>query len=347
MFVFPGQGSQWPGMALELLDTSPVFAERLREVATAVEQHVDWTVEDVLRGTATESIEQIEVVQPVLFTVHLALATLWEHHGIHPDAVIGHSQGEIAAACVADALTLHDAAQLIVLRSQLFADELTGHGGVASIALSPTEVEKHLTQLNSSLTIAGINGPHLVTVAGEPDQLEELVAHTTAQGTRARIIAATVASHSPQVEPLRQKLTQLLKFITPRQARIPIYSTVTGHILNGTELNADYWYENCRRPVLFEPAIRQLLKNGHHTFIETSAHPVLTLAIDQTAEDADTHALTLGSLRRKEGGQERFLTSLAHAWTHGTPVNWQQTNTTHNTQTVDLPTYPFQHTHYW
>ncbi|MFJ9181437.1 acyltransferase domain-containing protein, partial [Streptomyces sp. NPDC102360] len=323
MFVFPGQGSQWAGMAVELLDTDGVFAGLLREAAAAVERFVGWRVEDVLRGVERElTLERIEVVQPVLFAVHVALARLWESRGVVPDAVVGHSQGEVAAAVVAGALTLEDGARLIVVRSRLFAERLVGRGLVASVSLPREEVEERLAALGGVLSVAGVNAPSLTTVAGAPRELEELVAGLTAEGVRARVIPATVASHSAQVEPLRERLGELLSFVRPRRGRVPMYSTVTGTVLDGSELDAGYWYENCRRPVLFEPVVRGLIGEGYRTFVEASAHPVLTLAVDQTAEEVGAAVVTVGTLRRKEGGTERFTTSLAEAWTRGVAVDW-------------------------
>ncbi|WP_455431557.1 type I polyketide synthase, partial [Streptomyces diastatochromogenes] len=347
VFVFPGQGSQWAGMAVELLDSAPVFAERLRACDAAVGAHVGWSVEDVLRERpGAPSLERIEVVQPVLFSVMVSLAELWRHHGVEPDAVVGHSQGEIAAACVSGALTLEDAARIVVLRSQLFADELVGRGAVASVALSRREAEEWLAPYGDRLAVAGVNSPCLVTVAGAPEPLEELVAALTERGVRARIVPATVASHSPQVDRLRGRIADLLSFVRPRKGRVPLYSTVTGEVLRGDELTADYWFENCRRPVDFEPVVRRLLDDGHDVFVESSAHPVLVLGVEETVEDAGTDALVTGTLRRGNGGLKRFLTSLAEAYVGGLPVDWQTVLGT-GRRTVELPTYPFQRQRYW
>ncbi len=346
VFVFPGQGSQWPGMAVGLLDSTPEFAEALRACAAEVERHVPWRVEDVLRGApGAPSLDRIEVLQPALFTVNVALARLWQHHGIHPDAVIGHSQGEIAAAHVAGALTLPDAARVVVVRSQLFADELTGHGAVASIQMSADDLAPLLDTYRGRLWIAGVNSPTAVTVAGDDDALDSLIDTLLARDVRARVIPSTVASHSPRVEPLRQRILDALDFVRPRPATIPHYSTaLPDTLLAGTELTADYWYDNCRNPVNFAPTIHTLLNQGHHTYLEISTHPVLTAAIEQTAEAHGADVLALGTLRRGDGGPERLNTALAEAWTNGLPVTWPAPA---HPRRVDLPTYPFQRKRYW
>ncbi|MFI1356771.1 type I polyketide synthase [Streptomyces sp. NPDC020898] len=347
VFVFPGQGSQWAGMAVELLDTSPEFAKWLRACDAAVAAHVDWSVEDVLRERdGAPSLERIEVVQPVLFSVMVSLAELWRHHGVEPDAVVGSSQGEIAAACVSGALTLQDAARIVVLRSQLFADELVGRGAVASVALSRREMDEWLAPYGDELAVAGVNSPRLVTVAGAPEPLAELVAALTERDIRARIVPATVASHSPQVDRLRGRIAELLSFVRPRKGRVPLYSTVTGEALEGPELTADYWFENCRRPVDFEPVVRTLLDDGFDVFVESSAHPVLVLGVDETVEDAGADVLVTGTLRRGSGGMKRFLTSLSEAYVRGLRVDWGAVLGAGRT-TVELPTYPFQRQRYW
>ncbi|ROP35860.1 type I polyketide synthase [Saccharothrix texasensis] len=345
VFVFPGQGSQWAGMALELLDSSPVYAARLRECADAVERHVTWSVEDVLRQReGAPALDRIEVLQPVLFAVMVSLAELWRSHGVEPDAVVGHSQGEVAAACVSGALSVEDGAKLIVLRSRLFADELVGRGAVASIAAGRAEVE---ALLDDRLSIAGVNGPGAVTVAGPVPALEELVAELTGRGIRARVIASTVASHSPQVDRLRDRIAELLSFVKPRKGAVPLYSTVSGEVLDGSELDAGYWFENCRRPVNFEPVVRALLVDGFRTFVESSPHPVLTTGVDGTAEEAGVDAVVVGTLRRDAGDLRRFHASLGEAYTRGVPVDWSALFAGIPARRVDLPTYAFQRRRYW
>ncbi|MFJ9113892.1 type I polyketide synthase, partial [Streptomyces sp. NPDC102283] len=348
VFVFPGQGSQWAQMAVELLETSAVFAARFAECAAAVEAHVDWSVQDVLREReGAPSLDRVEIVQAVLFSVHVALAEMWRSRGIVPDAVVGHSQGEIAAAAFSGALSLEDAARIIVVRSQLFADELLGLGGVASIALSPSDIGPWLEPYGDLLSIAGVNSPRMVTVAGDRDSLEELVAALSAQEVRARMIAASVASHCAQVEPLRERLSELLAFVEPRAGDVPLYSTVTGEVLRGPELTAAYWYENCRRPVNFEPVVRSLLADGFDVFVECSAHPVLTFGLSETFEDAGAEAAVVGTLRRGRGGLQQFRTALGEAYVSGVEVDWEVLFEGSGARVVELPAYAFQRTRYW
>ncbi|WP_461010140.1 SDR family NAD(P)-dependent oxidoreductase, partial [Streptomyces capparidis] len=348
VIVFPGQGSQWAGMGVELLDTSPVFAERMAECAAALSAHLDWSVLDVLRGTpGAPGLDRIEVIQPVLFSVMVSLAELWRSHGVRPAAVVGQSQGEVAAACVAGALTLEDAARVVALRSVVLARRLVGKGGVASLMLPADEAAERIAPWGDRVSLAGVNGPSVVTVAGDDAALAEFVAACEADGVRARIIPATVPSHSPAVEPLREELLDLLAPVAPRPGGVPFYSTVTGTAVDTAELDAEYWYRNMRSPVLFEPAVRQLLDEGFRVFVESSPHPVLTVGVQQTVEQAGVDAVVVGSLRRDEGGRARFLASLAEAHTGGLPVDWREVLGGAPARTVQLPTYAFQNQRYW
>ncbi|MFD4506721.1 type I polyketide synthase [Streptomyces sp. NPDC058457] len=342
VFVFPGQGSQWAGMAAGLWESSAVFREAFDACARALEPLVDWSPAKALSDP--EALERIEILQPVLWAVHVALASLWRASGVEPDAVVGHSQGEVAAAVVAGALSIEDAARLIVLRSQLFADELVGHGAVASVALSEQQIR---TRLPDNLTVAGVNGPRAVTVAGPLPELTAFVDELTHDGIRARIVPATVASHSAQVEPLRERILEQLAFVRPSPSRIPLYSTVTGQIINGEELTAAYWYENCRRPVRFQTTVETLLTDGHGTFVESSAHPVLTFGIEDTAGQTGADVVVLGTLRRNEGGLDRWYEALGEAWTHGVRTDWATVFAGVDARTATLPTYAFQRTRYW
>ncbi|GHB61361.1 hypothetical protein GCM10010306_063810 [Streptomyces umbrinus] len=347
VFVFPGQGSQWVGMGQELAAASPVFAEKLAECGRALEPWVDWSLEEVLGDP--EALERVDVIQPVLWAVMVALAGLWRSYGVEPDAVVGHSQGEIAAACVAGALSLEDGARVVALRSQAIP-RLSGQGGMVSVAASAAEVERLLAKWEDRVGIAAVNGPASTVVSGDPDALAEFMVLCHDQDVRSRRIAVDYASHGPQVEALRETLLERLAGIAPRQGDVPFHSTVTGGLLaDTTGLDARYWYTNLRQPVRFESVVRGLLEQGHGVFVEISPHPVLTVGLQETLDDAaetGAAAVTISSLQRDKGGLDHFLLSLGQACVHGVTPDWQA-SFPGTARVVELPTYPFQHRRYW
>ncbi|WP_309235944.1 acyltransferase domain-containing protein, partial [Amycolatopsis sp. SID8362] len=310
VFVFPGQGSQWTGMAVELLDSSPVFAERLAECAAALSSFVDFSVVDVLREN--RDLARVDVVQPVLFAVLVSLAAVWRAHGVEPAAVVGHSQGEIAAAVVAGALSLEDGARVVALRSKEIL--ALGDGGMASVALSAEAAAERLAAWGGELSLAAVNGPTSVVVSGDAGLLAEFVAGCAADDVRAKLIPVDYASHSAHVDRIHDRLLEVLAPITPRTADIPFCSTVTGDFLDTSTLDAAYWARNLRETVDFAGATKKLLADGYGVFVECSPHPVLTMAIEETAERA---VVAVGTLRREDGGPARLLTSLAEAWVRG------------------------------
>ncbi|MFE3605637.1 type I polyketide synthase [Streptomyces goshikiensis] len=348
-FVFPGQGSQWVGMAAELLGSSPVFAARVGECAKALEPFTDWSLVDVLRGVeGAPSLDRVDVVQPALFAVMVSLAEVWRAAGVRPGAVIGHSQGEIAAACVAGILSLDDAARVVALRSQAIGRVLAGLGGMVSIPLPAAEVRERIAPWGEErISVAAVNGPSSVVVSGEAQALDELLVACEKDGVRAKRIAVDYASHSAQVELLREELAGLLAPIVPQPAEVPFLSTVTGEWVKGTELDAGYWFRNLRQTVELEQATRTLLEQGFGVFIESSPHPVLTVGMQETIEDAGREAAILGSLRRNEGGLERFWLSLGEAYVRGVAVDWDAVFAGTGAQRVDLPTYAFQSQRFW
>ncbi|MGK4580163.1 SDR family NAD(P)-dependent oxidoreductase [Kitasatospora sp. HPMI-4] len=344
-FVFPGQGSQWVGMAAELLDSSPVFAARMAECAQALAPYTDWDLLDTIRGLA--SLERVDVVQPALWAVMVSLAELWRSHGIRPAAVIGHSQGEIAAACVAGALSLADGAKVVALRSLAIADDLSARGGMMSVALPAEQVREHLAEYDGRLSVAAVNGAASVVVSGDADALDRLQARLKEQDVRVKRLPVDYASHSAQVETVRERLLKELDTIAPRSAEVPFYSTVTGGLFDTSGLDAEYWYTNLRQTVLFGPTTRVLLDAGYGVFVECSPHPVLLHSIEETADALGADVAGIGSLRRDEGGRERFLASLGEAFVHGAPVDWEPVFAGMPVRKADLPTYAFQRERFW
>ncbi|HVR06374.1 MAG TPA: beta-ketoacyl synthase N-terminal-like domain-containing protein, partial [Solirubrobacteraceae bacterium] len=272
VFVFPGHGSQWLGMGVELIQSAPPFAAQIDACAQALEPHVDWSLPDVLRGApGAPALERIDVLQPALFAVMVSLAALWRACGVRPDAVVGHSQGEIAAAHVAGALSLQDAARTVALRSRVLAR--LPDVKMISVALPAGELAQRLQRWGERIVVAAINGPASAALSGEPDALQELLAQCAADGIRAQeVVGKVYASHSPQIETLREELLAAAAGVQLQPSEVPFYSTVTGGQLQTGGLDAEYWYRNAREPVQFERAVRALLADGHRTFVEVSPH---------------------------------------------------------------------------
>ncbi|MDG4830623.1 SDR family NAD(P)-dependent oxidoreductase [Solwaraspora sp. WMMD1047] len=323
VWVFPGQGWHWVGMGRELLGQSAVFAGVVGEVSGLVEREAGWSVVDVLGGVVgAPGWERVDVVQPVCFAVMVGLARLWESVGVSPAAVVGHSQGEIAAACVAGVLSLEDAVRVVVSRSTAVR-RISGQGTAVSVTAPADQVAEWLKRWEGRLSVAAVNGPTATTVTGDPQAVDELLVHCREQRVRAWQLEAQYAGHGPQVDQIRQTLLDGLQHLSPTTGRTPLWSTVTGsRLADGRSLDADYWYANLRHPVLFDQAVRDLLDQGFSTFIEVSGHPVLTPAIEDRIQAAGADAHTVSTLLRKHGGSRRFHIAAARAWTHGVPVDW-------------------------
>ncbi|WP_236061131.1 type I polyketide synthase [Actinacidiphila acididurans] len=338
VFVFPGQGAQWVGMGRGLYVSEPVFREAIDACDAALAPYTDWSLVEVLTGGG--SLERVDVVQPALFAVMVALAELWRAHSVEPDAVVGHSQGEIAAAYVAGALSLEDAAKVVALRSRALA-VLADQGGMVSVGLGHEQAAELVARWDGRLTVAVVNSADSVVVSGDLDALDELLAACEADGIRARRLPVNYAAHSAQVEAIREQLLTDLAGIEPRTADVPLYSTVTGEEIDTSALDAGYWYRNLREPVLFDATTRALLDHGHTVFVEVSPHPVLVSAVEETGHHHGSDLLVTGTLRRD---QDDFLTSLGRLHVHGVPVDWRFPA---DTEPVSLPTYAFQRQPYW
>ncbi|GAB4585539.1 hypothetical protein Ntsu_33710 [Nocardia sp. IFM 10818] len=342
-FVFPGNGSQWEGMALGLLDAGGEFAESIAECEAALAPYVDWSLTAVLRREAgAPALERVEVVQPALFAVMVSLARMWRAAGVEPDAVIGHSHGEIAAAHVAGGLSLADAGRVVALRSRALAEELAGRGGMVSVGLAPDAVRERLAAQGDRLSLAAVNGPAQTVVSGDVSALEDFLADCARDGVRARRVAIDYASHSQAIERIRDRLLDELEPIRPRSGTVPFFSAVVAGRVDTAELDAEYWYRSEREPIRFAEAVSALIADGITGFVEVGPHPVLAMGIGLTAEAAGAgeDVAVVGSLRRGEGGPERFLASLAQAYCAGFPVVPRALAP--GGARVDLPPYAFQ-----
>ncbi len=341
-FVFSGQGGRWPGMGAALLRSSPAFAEEIERCAEALTPHVDWSLTDALRGgPGAPDLGRDEVAQPALWAMMVALTRLWREAGVHPAAVTGHSQGEIAAATVAGVLSLADGARVVALRSGLLA-AARGRGGMVAVTMPQEEAER---RWGDRVTVAAVTGPSYVTLAGEHGALDEVLAECEAAGVRARRVDVEYAAHSPHVEPARAALAAALADLVPAPGTIPFYSSVTGGPLDGRELDGAYWGRNLRERVRFADSVRALLADGHTLFVEPGPHPVLVAGVAETAEAAESSAAVVATLRRGSADRARFLGALAEAYAHGAPVDWRAV--LDPARPLDLPTYPFQPRRYW
>nr|WP_323183776.1 SDR family NAD(P)-dependent oxidoreductase [Streptomyces canus] len=348
VFVFPGQGAQWVGMGVELMAESSVFAESMAACEVALAAYVDWSLSEVLGDGV--ALERVDVVQPALWAVMVSLAAVWRACGVEPVAVVGHSQGEIAAAVVAGVLSLEDGARVVALRSQVIAHDLAGRGGMVSVPLGVQTVVELIGRWDGRLSVAAVNGPSSVVVSGETVAVEELLAECQTREVRARRVAVDYASHSVQVETLKDELLRVLEPVRPQAGNLPLYSTVEGGLLETAGMDAEYWYRNLRRTVLFDQAVAAAAEDGRSTVIEVSPHPVLTSAVaDRPGEDV----VVVGTLRRDQGGLGRFLVSAGEAFVGGVTVDWAawtaQARAAHTpaARRVELPRYAFQHEWFW
>jgi acyl transferase domain-containing protein/acyl carrier protein len=343
-FVFPGQGSQWPGMGRRLLIQEPVFRETLERCDEEIRREAGWSVIERLT-TVAHDLEGIDEVQPTLFAVTVGLAALWQSWGIRPGAVVGHSLGEIAAAHVAGALDLGDAVRVICRRSRLLRG-LSGRGAMAAVDLTFEDARAALEGLEDRLSVAVSNGPRSTVISGDPAALEALLGRLRALNVFGRLVKVDVASHSPQVDEVALDLRRALDGIKPRTGIVPIYSTVTGRPIDGATLDAAYWTRNVRQPVLFGAAMEQVLEDGFSTVLEVSPHPILLTAVEGTAEQIGRPAALVHSLRRDHDEMTELLTSLGRLYCFGAPVSWSALQAS-GARPVPLPRYPWQRRRFW
>ncbi|MEW6736428.1 MAG: type I polyketide synthase, partial [Acidobacteriota bacterium] len=346
VFVFSGQGSQWIGMGRELLRQQPVFRRTIEECDAALRHYTDWSILTVLEAEQNIlDLQETAIAQPVIFALQVALTALWRSWGVTPDAVVGHSLGEIAATYVAGVLSLADAIKIVYHRGRLM-QRVSGKGSMAAVELTPTAASHALVGYENRLSIAAINSPTSIVLSGESVALTKVLQFLKQGGISNRSLGVNYAFHSPQMIPLRAEFEEALLGITPQTAAITICSTVTGLISNGESFDAHYWGRNLTDTVRFAEAMDRLIANGYDIYLEIGPHPVLVKPISECLSNREHEALVLSSLRRDKEDSAIMFDSLGTLYTFGYPVDWHSLYHQHS-RFVSLPSYPWQYTRYW
>ncbi len=340
-FIFPGQGSQWLGMGRELYASEAVFRETIDALDQAFRPFTDWSLLEQLHTTPENSrLQEINVIQPALCAVQIALANVWMSWGIKPHAVAGHSMGEVAAAYCAGILTMTDAARIICTRSMLMK-RVSGTGGAMAVTELTLQDAEQVVKRYPQLSVAVSNSPKSTVLAGDKSAIDALIAELESQQLFARLVKVDVASHSQQMDPLREGLREALAAIQPQAAAIPLISTVRKQYMDGTTMDADYWVSNLRGTVQFSAVMNRLMEDKHTVFIEVSPHPVLINAMNECAEAYKHRAITVPSVFREKPELESFLRNVGDLYAKGFSMPWSAYYKTSRVPYTELPSYPF------
>ncbi len=344
-FVFSGQGPQWFAMGRELLAEEPVFREVIEQCDALLRPLSGWSLlEQLGADEAASRLNDTEVAQPALFALQVALAALWKSWGVLPDAVVGHSVGEIAALHVAGALDLPQAIRVVWHRGHLM-QQATGLGRMAAVGLSEEEATELLRPLGDRLSLAALNGPRSVVLSGEEAALNQALDSLSARGVSHRLLPVQYAFHSAQMAPFQQRLDAELAGLRLATPAVPVFSTVTGTALDGAPETA-YFGRNVRQAVRFAPAIAAMADEGIDTFIEIGPHPVLAASIAECLAEQEPAPRVLASLRRGRPERETMLQACAGVYAAGVTPAWDGLQPEAG-QVVSLPAYPWQRKRHW
>ncbi|MFG6668721.1 type I polyketide synthase [Halomonas sp. HNIBRBA4712] len=350
VFVFDGNGCQWETMGKDLLD-EPTFSAAIDEVDALFEALGGFSLRRELAGDNIEAgsesrFERTEIAQPALFALQVALTRWFAAQGITPAAVFGHSVGEVAAAWAAGVLSLEDAVKVIYYRS-FYQGKTRGLGEMTAAAISADEIASWLAAPEfDRVSLAGVNSPKGITLAGDADQLGALEARLAAEDIFAKRLPLDYAFHSPAMDSIQAGVIEALGDITPRPGLIPYYSTVTGALCDGTRLDAHYWWLNIREPVLFESAASTLIEQGHNVFVEIGAHPILRRYLNESLRHRQRQGLVIGTIERHKPGAESLAKSLGQLLLSGLELDTRRFFPVEGAR-VSLPRYAWQRTRYW
>ncbi len=344
--VFAGMGPQWWGMGRQLLETESVFRAVIEECDALLRRHCDWSLVDELqKDEATSRVAEADFAQPVNFAFQAALWALWRHWGVEPQAVVGHSAGEIAAVYAAGAMDLDEAVRVAFHRGRL-QHRATGHGRMAAVGQGLDALRPLLVPYEGRIAVAAVNSPQSVTLSGDTDAIEELSAVLQKQGTFCRVMSVHVPYHSHHMDAIEGEIHESLAKLALRPGSIPIVSEVSGDWLPGDAFDAAYWWRNIRQPVLFGDAILRLASEGFDTFLEVSPHPVLGASVAECLSHLDKAGACIPSLRRKEDDRAMLMRGLAALYARGVSVDWAKVQG-RPSRRVSLPLYAWNKERVW
>ncbi|MEW6732241.1 MAG: type I polyketide synthase [Acidobacteriota bacterium] len=346
VWVFPGQGPQWQEINSELLEKEPIFRAKIVECDQILRQYVDWSLlEQLAAEPAYSRLQQTSIAQLAVVVTEIALAELWRSYGVVADAVVGHSVGEIAAAYVAGVFSLEDAIKIVFHRGRLM-EHFRGQGKTVAVGLPLEEVKILLAQYDDKLSIAAHNGPHSTTVSGVATALQQLIDKLQEKGVRCSVLNNYYAFHNPQMHLLKGEFEQSIVGINAQNNSIAIYSTVTGKEIAGQQMQAKYWTNNLIKPVLFAPAIEQLIEQDYLLYLELSPEPILSSSILQCLKQSGKDGKVLPSLRKNQPARLVMLDSIGRLYCAGNMVDWEKLYVD-KTEFVKLPNYPWQRQRFW
>ncbi|WP_432093221.1 amino acid adenylation domain-containing protein [Streptomyces sp. bgisy100] len=345
VWVFTGMGPQWWAMGRGLFGSEPVYRAAVERCDEEIRKLTGWSlIEEMHAEESASRMSETWLAQPANFAVQVGLSALWRSRGVRPDAIVGHSTGEVAAFHEAGVYSLEDAVTVVVHRSRL-QQRLAGTGSMLAVSLTEEEAGRRVLPYGDRVAVAAVNSPTGITLAGDEDALSELADRLRAEQIFARPLTVRVPYHSPRMDPIKDELLSSLAGLTPREATVPLYLTGVDGVARGPELDAEYWWHNVRDRVHFRAAVDRLIGAGHSLFLEIGPHPVLGHAIRECLDGAGAEGGTWPSIRRQEDEAERFTRSLAALHNLGVDIDWQAVCPTGGP--ARLPRYPWKRDRYW
>jgi acyl transferase domain-containing protein/NADPH:quinone reductase-like Zn-dependent oxidoreductase/NAD(P)-dependent dehydrogenase (short-subunit alcohol dehydrogenase family)/SAM-dependent methyltransferase/acyl carrier protein len=345
-FVFSGQGPQWWGMGRDLLKSEVAFRKMIEECDRLLSEHTDWSLlQELNRDEAGSRLQGTAIAQPAIFSLQVALAALWKSWGVEPEAVVGHSVGEVAAAHISGILPLEDAVRLIFYRARCM-DFPGAKGRMLAVGLPAAEAARLIAGYEERISVAAINSASSVTLSGEAGALQQISVSLAEKGIFCRFLRVECAFHSPQMDPIKESFFDSLDRLDYQAPVIPFISTVTGKPVEGRQCDKDYWWANIREKVRFAEAMNWLMERDCNAFLELSPHPVLSGAITECIQQRGRKGTVLPSLRRNEEERTVMLGSLGALYTLGYPIEWGKL-WPDGGRCVHLPRYPWQRQPYW